>query len=221
MNCGTRTACGVDSMLVVCSYPATGQCFYPSGPCAEGKKRQPEAGEVVGCVGSTAYTVRLPPEMTTRLETKEQGLHKALSLCVESLCTVAGIGYSDHTERYGIFLETLKNVRRLVGAELRLTSMPLRCAWCEKPMGTKEGNGAIGESATICPDCYEKQLEAEGLTLPPDIPTPSLSTPPRPWTPELRAIYEREMYRQMAEIGEEEEIDLRATVRYQTKATQA
>ena len=30
-----------------------------------------------------------------------------------------------------------------------------RCAWCEKTLGTKEGEDGITDG--ICPDCYAKQ----------------------------------------------------------------
>ncbi len=34
--------------------------------------------------------------------------------------------------------------------------MKIRCAWCGKDMGEKDGEGVEGVSHSVCEDCYEK-----------------------------------------------------------------
>jgi hypothetical protein len=36
--------------------------------------------------------------------------------------------------------------------------MNIECAWCGKPMGTKDGRGVEGTSHSICSECMEKEL---------------------------------------------------------------
>ena len=41
------------------------------------------------------------------------------------------------------------------------TKLTIVCAWCQKPMGTKDGEGQTGVSHSICPKCYEKMMEGK------------------------------------------------------------
>ncbi len=36
--------------------------------------------------------------------------------------------------------------------------MTIRCAWCGKDLGTKDGQGVEGESSGICEDCARRWL---------------------------------------------------------------
>ena len=38
------------------------------------------------------------------------------------------------------------------------TVMKVRCGWCGRDMGEKEGYGTKGETTTICPECYKKEM---------------------------------------------------------------
>ena len=38
------------------------------------------------------------------------------------------------------------------------TVIQIVCAWCKKPMGTKEGYGVTGISHSICPECARKEI---------------------------------------------------------------
>ncbi len=37
------------------------------------------------------------------------------------------------------------------------TELSIVCAWCKKPMGTKDGKGVSGTTSAICPDCAKKE----------------------------------------------------------------
>ena len=40
-----------------------------------------------------------------------------------------------------------------------MTKIEIRCAWCQKHLGTKDGKGTKGISHGICPECREKVLK--------------------------------------------------------------
>ncbi len=42
------------------------------------------------------------------------------------------------------------------------TTILVVCAWCNKPVGRKQGHGVTGVSHTICPDCLPGVLEDFG-----------------------------------------------------------
>lgn len=37
-----------------------------------------------------------------------------------------------------------------------MTTLIIKCAWCKKPLGTKDGQGVSGISHGICKDCEKK-----------------------------------------------------------------
>jgi hypothetical protein len=39
-----------------------------------------------------------------------------------------------------------------------MTTITMVCAWCGKPLGTKDGNGQTGVSHGICSECKAKLL---------------------------------------------------------------
>jgi len=39
---------------------------------------------------------------------------------------------------------------------LKQTTLTIVCAWCNKDMGEKDGQGVSGTTHGICPDCQEK-----------------------------------------------------------------
>jgi hypothetical protein len=43
------------------------------------------------------------------------------------------------------------------------TTLKIICAWCGKPMGEKDGQGISGETSSMCPDCYKKEMEGNML----------------------------------------------------------
>jgi len=46
--------------------------------------------------------------------------------------------------------------------------LTIRCAWCRRVVGTKDGNGQTGETGTVCPECIAQlRREAEALPTPP------------------------------------------------------
>ena len=40
------------------------------------------------------------------------------------------------------------------------TVLVIRCAWCGKVQGTKDGEGQTGETSTICAECERKLQRA-------------------------------------------------------------
>jgi len=82
-------------------------------------------------------------------------LAAALTVAVEALCNSQQSRYDDRAMRDKLFADTLAIVRDLVGVEYRLTSMERKCMCCQEIIGTKEGNGSTGETATICHPCME------------------------------------------------------------------
>lgn len=38
------------------------------------------------------------------------------------------------------------------------TILKIRCGWCDKDMGEKDGKGQTGTTDGICPECYVKEL---------------------------------------------------------------
>ncbi len=44
----------------------------------------------------------------------------------------------------------------------RETTILVVCAWCNKPVGRKQGHGVSGVSHTICPNCLPSVLEDFG-----------------------------------------------------------
>jgi len=92
-------------------------------------------------------------------------LAAALTVTVEALCNSQQSRYDGRAARDKLFADTLAIVRDLVGVEHRLTSMPRKCMCCGEGQGTKEGNGATGETATICPPCMTLHFPAEAATI--------------------------------------------------------
>jgi hypothetical protein len=88
-------------------------------------------------------------------------LAKALSVTVEALCQAQTSRYDERASRDKLFNDTLAIVREFVGLEFRLTTMTRKCMHCETVVGEKEGNGATGETATICPPCLEQHWPTE------------------------------------------------------------
>lgn len=41
------------------------------------------------------------------------------------------------------------------------TVLTIICMFCKTYMGTKDGDGVEGETASICPDCWNKQFPEE------------------------------------------------------------
>jgi len=41
---------------------------------------------------------------------------------------------------------------------LKQTTLTIVCAWCNKDMGEKDGQGVSGISHGICPSCQEKLM---------------------------------------------------------------
>ena len=51
----------------------------------------------------------------------------------------------------------------------RRSILKIKCAWCGKAMGEKDGQGVEGTSHSICPHCLSSvltQCEAEGILNP-------------------------------------------------------
>jgi hypothetical protein len=42
--------------------------------------------------------------------------------------------------------------------DTKKTTIVVFCAWCGKPLGTKDGEGVSGVSHGICPDCARQFL---------------------------------------------------------------
>jgi len=42
-----------------------------------------------------------------------------------------------------------------------MTILYIKCAWCGKDMGTKDGKGDTGVTHSVCEDCLKKVLEEE------------------------------------------------------------
>ena len=38
------------------------------------------------------------------------------------------------------------------------TIIKIKCAWCQKDMGTKDGKGVSGISHSMCPECLKKEM---------------------------------------------------------------
>jgi len=38
-----------------------------------------------------------------------------------------------------------------------MTVLTIKCAWCGKITGEKDGKGNSGETATICPECAKRE----------------------------------------------------------------
>jgi hypothetical protein len=158
------TACGVDQLLVVCSFDQASQsgCLHDSGPCHHGLSRDGYVGE---CQGRSQYAIHLPTEAETRPTKKHQQARSALSLAVAALCEMTYQRNDETRAREEIFLKALAEIRMVAG-DIRLTSMRVTCAWCNKGMGHKEGNGSTGETSTICPECLAKQMSGN---VPPEV----------------------------------------------------
>jgi len=88
----------------------------------------------------------------------QEKLSEALSVAVSALCTMQSVKYEDYRDRSKLFIDALANIRSIVGDDHRLTSMPRKCIYCKEPLGTKEGNGATGETSAICPPCMESAM---------------------------------------------------------------
>ena len=43
------------------------------------------------------------------------------------------------------------------------TVLLVKCAWCQKPMGEKDGKGVSGVSHGMCEACYDKLTEATDI----------------------------------------------------------
>lgn len=54
------TGCGIDMLMVVCHYPITKECFYPSGPCAAGRDRKTRGALNEECTGKPQYCPQRP-----------------------------------------------------------------------------------------------------------------------------------------------------------------
>lgn len=158
------TACGIDALRVLCTHnPEDGsKCLHDFGPCELGRAKGGSVGE---CQGRTPYAIHLPSETETRPTKKHQQARSALSLAVAALCEMTYARNDETRAREEIFIKTLAEIRGVAG-EIRLTSMRVSCAWCEREMGYKEGNGAVGETSTICPDCFKAQM---GEDIPPEV----------------------------------------------------
>lgn len=39
------------------------------------------------------------------------------------------------------------------------TAMKVKCAWCGKDIGTKDGKGQTGTTHGICKECLDKELK--------------------------------------------------------------
>ena len=63
--------------------------------------------------------------------------------------------YDDAYDRGKLYCDTLAIVRELIGPEHRLTTMKGYCACCKELLYDKEGEGATGDSHTVCPTCTE------------------------------------------------------------------
>jgi hypothetical protein len=150
------TACGIDALRVVCSFDPASQsgCLHDSGPCHHGLTRDGYVGE---CQGRSQYAIHLPTETDTRPTKKHQQARSALSLAVAALCEMTYHRNDETRAREEIFLKALAEIRMVAG-DIRLTSMRVTCAWCNKEMGHKEGNGSTGETSTICPECFKAQM---------------------------------------------------------------
>jgi hypothetical protein len=92
-------------------------------------------------------------------------LAKALSVTVEALCQAQTSRYDERASRDKLFSDTLALVREFVGLEFRLTTMTRVCMYCQTDQGGKEGNGATGETATICPPCLEQHWPEEAAVI--------------------------------------------------------
>jgi hypothetical protein len=150
------TACGIDTLRVVCSFdPASlSGCLHDSGPCHHGLSRDGYVGE---CQGRSQYAVHLPSETETRPTMKHRQARGALSIAVEAMCQMTYARYDETWLREDLFADAVKRIRAAAG-EIRLTSMKVTCAWCNTHQGYKEGNGATGETSTICPACFKAQM---------------------------------------------------------------
>ena len=49
-------------------------------------------------------------------------------------------------------MKTITNHRK------RNTILFIKCGWCGKDMGQKDGKGVSGISHSICTECYDKEL---------------------------------------------------------------
>ena len=152
------TACGVDSLMVVCSFDPVSKsgCLHDTGPCHAGLNKDGYSGE---CQGRSQYAAHLPSEKMTRPMQQYHQVRAALSLAVEALCNMTYDWYNDRARREDYFQASLKKIRGAAG-DVTLTKLQIECAWCDPPriIGQKEGNGAVGVTSTICPDCLKKQL---------------------------------------------------------------
>jgi hypothetical protein len=63
------------------------------------------------------------------------------------------------------------------------TIMKVECAWCGKPMGTKNGKGVTGTTSGICPECAAKEWAKLG------------GRPPARWNIIGRILYRRRQKR--------------------------
>jgi len=95
----------------------------------------------------------------------QEKLAQALTVAVAALCTMQSVRYDNHLDRDQLFSDTLSAVREIVGPDHRITSMPRKCMCCGEGQGTKEGNGATGETATICPPCMTLHFPAEAAII--------------------------------------------------------
>ena len=144
--------------MVVCSFDPVSKsgCLHDTGPCHAGLNKDGYSGE---CQGRSQYVAHLPSEKMTRPMQQYHQVRAALSLAVEALCTMTYDSFNERDTRGAYYLDTLKMIRAEVG-DIRLTTLHVECAWCDPPriIGQKEGNGAVGVTSTICPDCLKKQL---------------------------------------------------------------
>lgn len=91
----------------------------------------------------------------------QEKLGSALSVAVAALNNMACGRYDESRDRYTLFNDTIAVIREHVGLDVRLTTMKVTCAWCEKSLGDVEGDGATGESHGLCISCKDRLLAEE------------------------------------------------------------